>query len=47
MKGNLHNNNNNNNNNIPWPTQPRIQWVLRIFPGGTAVGAWCWPLTST
>jgi len=28
-------------------SQPPIQWVPgALFPGGKAVGAWSWPLTS-
>ena len=29
------------------PTQPPIQWVPGLFPGGKAVGAWRWPLTPS
>jgi hypothetical protein len=27
------------------PTQPPIQWVQGLFPGGKAAGAWSWPPT--
>jgi hypothetical protein len=27
------------------PTQLPIQWVLGLFPGGKAAGAWSWPPT--
>jgi hypothetical protein len=27
------------------PTQPPIQWVLGLFPGSKAAGAWRWPPT--
>ena len=27
------------------PTQPPVQWVSGLFPGGKAVGAWRWPPT--
>ena len=25
------------------PTQPPVQCVMRVFPGGKEAGAWCWP----
>jgi len=25
-------------------TQPPLQWASALFPGGKAVGAWCWPV---
>jgi hypothetical protein len=28
------------------PTQHPIQWVLGLFPGGKAAGAWSWPPTG-
>jgi len=28
-------------------TQPPVQWVLSLFPGGKAVGAWRWPPTPS
>ena len=29
------------------PTQLPIQWILGLFPGGKAAGAWRWPPTSS
>jgi len=29
------------------PTQPPIQWVPGMFPGGKAAGAWRWPSTPS
>ena len=29
------------------PTQPPIQWVLGLFPGGKVAGAWRWPPTPS
>ena len=29
------------------PTQPPVQWVPGLLPGGKAVGAWRWPPTSS
>ena len=29
------------------PTQPPIQWVPALFPGGKAAGAWHWPTTPS
>ena len=29
------------------PIQPPIQWVLGLFPGGKAAGAWRWPPTPS
>ena len=29
------------------PDQPTVQWVLGLFPGGTATGAWHWPPTPS
>ena len=29
------------------PTQPPIQWVPGIFPGGKVAGAWRWPPTPS
>ena len=29
------------------PSQPPIQWVPGLFPGGKAVGAWLWPPTPS
>jgi len=28
------------------PNQPPVRWVLGLFMGSKAAGAWCWPLTS-
>jgi hypothetical protein len=29
-------------------TQPNVQWVQGVFPGGKAAGAWCWlPIPSS
>ena len=29
------------------PTQPPIQWIPGLFPGGKAAGTWRWPLTPS
>ena len=29
------------------PTQPPIQWVPGLFPGGKAAGVWLWPPTTS
>jgi hypothetical protein len=28
------------------PTQPPIQWIKGLLPGGKAAGAWRWPPTN-
>ena len=32
---------------VLWPTQPPIQWVPALFPGGKAAGTWHWPPTPS